>query len=373
MDELLIPKELLPADGRFGCGPAKVRPEALRALSERSDIMGTSHRQAPVRNVVQHVQEMLADLYRLPDGYQVLLGNGGATLFWDQAVFSLVRERSAHGVYGEFSKKFYDESKGAPFLGEPVLERAEPGSVVLPTAHEGVDVYGWAQNETSTGAAAPVRRVAGADDGALVVIDATSAAGGMDADISQTDAYYFSPQKNFSSDGGLWLAFASPAALARAEEIAASGRWIPQSLSLLTAASNSAKHQTLNTPAIATLLLLENQLEWLLDNGGMQFATKRTAESSGMLYAWAERHELAAPFVTDPAFRSPVVVTIDLDERVATKELQAVLRANGIVDIAPYRSLGRNQIRVGAFVSVDPDDVAQLIGCLEWAMERIAR
>lgn len=369
----MIPQELLPADGRFGCGPAKVRPEALRALSQRSDIMGTSHRQAPVRNLVQHVQEMLAELYRLPDGYQVVLGNGGATLFWDQAVFSLVRERSAHGVNGEFSSKFYDEAKGAPFLGEPFLERAEPGSVALPAAHEGADVYGWAQNETSTGAAAPVCRVAGAADDALMLIDATSAAGGMDADIAQTDVYYFSPQKNFSSDGGLWIAFCSPAALARTAEIAASGRWIPQALSLQMAASNSAKHQTLNTPAIATLLLLESQLEWLLGNGGMRFATQRTTASSAMLYAWAEQNELTTPYVTDPAFRSPVVATIDLDERVATDELQRVLRANGIVDIAPYRSLGRNQIRVGTFVSVEPDDVAQLIRCLDWVMERIAR
>lgn len=373
MTELVIPANLLPVDGRFGSGPAKIRADALTRLGSRGEIMGTSHRQAPVRKLVQHVQEMLAELYRLPEGYQVVLGNGGATLFWDMATSCLIRQRSAYGVCGEFSKKFADSAKAAPFLDEPYIDKVEYGTSVVPAARADVDLYGWAQNETSTGAVAPVLRPEGAGPDSLVVIDATSAAGGMDADLTQADVYYFSPQKNFSSDGGLWIAVCSPTALERSEQLTGSGRWIPQSLNLTLAAENSAKHQTLNTPAIATLLLLEDQLSWLLGNGGIGFAVQRTTASTSQLYRWAESNEFATPFVKDVAQRSPVVATIDFDERIDHQVLLDGLRANGIVDLFPYRSLGRNQIRVGCYASVDPDDVTALIACLDFVLPRIAR
>lgn len=362
-----IPDDILPLDGRFGSGPAKVRPEALDYLSLRGDIMGTSHRQAPVRELVQAVQESLAELYRIPEGYEVVLGNGGSTLFWDLAVSSLIEERSAHGVFGEFSRKFAKAAARAPHLGEPILFEAEPGSVAIPEPAD-ADAYAWAQNETSTGAAAPVRRVG---DG-LVLIDATSAAGGVDADISQSDVYYFAPQKNFSSDGGLWLAFASPAAIERAERIKASGRWIPETLDFSLAVKNSRQRQTLNTPAIATLLLLEDQLNWMLDFGGIEAIAARCAQSSGLLYRWAEEREFASPFVADPAHRSPVVATIDLNDSVDAKAVIAELRANGIVDVDPYRALQRNQLRVGCYASVDPEDVGLLTECLDYIIERLS-
>ncbi len=362
-----IPDDLLPADGRFGSGPAKVRPEALDYLAMRGDILGTSHRQAPVRDLVRSVQESLAELYRLPEGYEVVLGNGGSTLFWDMAVSSLIEHRSAHGVFGEFSRKFAMASARAPHLGDPVVSESAPGGVAVPEAVDGVDTYAWAQNETSTGAAAPVRRVG---DG-LVLVDATSSAGGMDADIAQTDVYYFAPQKNFSSDGGLWLAFASPAAIERAERIKASGRWIPDILDFSTAVANSRQHQTLNTPALATLLLLEDQLAWMHELGGMQAVAERCATSTGILYDWAEDRDIAAPFVQDPAHRSPVVATIDLDGAVDAKQVIATLRANGIVDVDPYRALQRNQLRVGCYASVDPDDVEALTACLDYVIERM--
>ncbi|WP_353082839.1 phosphoserine transaminase [Tessaracoccus lapidicaptus] len=362
-----IPDDLLPADGRFGSGPAKVRPEALDYLAMRGDILGTSHRQAPVRDLVRSVQESLAELYRLPDGYEVVLGNGGSTLFWDMAVSSLIEHRSAHGVFGEFSRKFATASARAPHLGDPVVSESAPGGIAVPEPVDGVDTYAWAQNETSTGAAAPVRRVG---DG-LVLIDATSSAGGMDADIAETDVYYFAPQKNFSSDGGLWLALASPAAIERAERIKASGRWIPGILDFSAAVTNSRQHQTLNTPALATLLLLEDQLAWLHELGGMQAVAERCATSTGILYDWAEDRDVAAPFVQDPAHRSPVVATLDLDESVDAKQVIATLRANGIVDVDPYRALQRNQLRVGCFASVDPDDVQALTACLDYVIERM--
>ena len=367
MSSIEIPASLLPADGRFGSGPAKVRPEALDYLAMRSDIMGTSHRQAPVRDLVRVVQESLAELYRIPDGYEVVLGNGGSTLFWDLAVSSLIERRSAHGVFGEFSRKFAKAAERAPHLEAPLVSEAAPGSVALPVAGD-ADVYAWAQNETSTGAAAPVSRIG---EG-LVLIDATSAAGGMDAPIAETDVYYFAPQKNFSSDGGLWLAFASPAAIERAERIKASGRWIPESLDFTVAVKNSRQHQTLNTPALATLLLLEDQLGWMLELGGMEAVAARCAESTSTLYAWAESRDFASPFVADPAFRSPVVATIDLADEIDAKAVIAALRMNGIVDVDPYRALNRNQLRVGCYASVDPADVEALVGCLDYVIGALA-
>lgn len=366
---ITIPEELLPADGRFGSGPAKIRTEALACLAERSDVMGTSHRQAPVRKLVASVQSGLAELYSLPDGHEVILGNGGASLFWDMAVASLIRERSAHGVFGEFSRKFATASTAAPFLADPAIFESDPGTVILPQETDGIDVYAWAQNETSTGAAAPVVRVGG--DDALVLVDATSAAGGIDADISQTDVYYFAPQKNFSSDGGLFLAFSSPAAMERAEQIKAQGRWIPQILDLGVAAKNSRAHQTVNTPAIATLLLLQDQIEWMLGLGGMSAVADRCRTSTDTLYDWAHASTYATPYVQDPAHRSPVVATIDIDDGIDAKQISQVLRANGIVDVDPYRALNRNQLRIGCYAAVDPADVEALTACIDHVVERL--
>lgn len=360
-----IPHDILPADGRFGSGPAKVRSEALDYLALRADLLGTSHRQAPVRQLVATVQESLAALYDLPDGYEVVLGNGGSTLFWDIAVSSLIERRSAHAVFGEFTRKFATAATRAPHLEPPHITEVSPGLACLPEAGD-ADAYAWAHNETSTGACADVRRVG---DG-LVLIDATSAAGGMHADIAATDVYYFAPQKNFSSDGGLWLAFASPAAIERAERIKAAGRWIPESLDFTLAVRNSRQHQTLNTPALATLLLLEDQVAWMLDNGGLAFTEQRCRASSDAMYSWAEAHPLASPFVA-PEHRSPVVATIDFVPEVDASELCRTLRANGIVDVEPYRGLARNQIRVGTYASVDPDDAAALCACLDYVLDRI--
>lgn len=362
---ITIPAHMLPADGRFGSGPAKVRTEALQSLAT-SDVMGTSHRQAPVRNLVAAVQEGLADLYQLPDGYEVVLGNGGSSLMWDMATFSLVERRSAHGVYGEFTRKFATASAAAPFLTDPEVTETDAGSLALPSPTD-ADAVCWAQNETSTGVAAPVERIG---DG-LVLVDATSAAGGMEADISCTDVYYFAPQKNFSSDGGLWLAFCSPAALERAERLAGE-RWIPSTLNLHTAVTNSRQHQTLNTPAIATLLLLHEQVRWMQELGGMPQVAARCRASSDHLYAWATQRPWASPFVADPAHRSPVVATIDLADEIDGAALRQVLRQHGIVDVDPYRALGRNQLRVGCYASVDPDDVRALTDCIDVAVEAMS-
>ncbi|MDO5678147.1 MAG: phosphoserine transaminase [Propionibacteriaceae bacterium] len=363
-----IPDEMLPGDGRFGSGPAKVRQEALDYLALRQDIIGTSHRQAPVKDLVATVQEYLAELYRIPEGYEVVLGNGGSTLFWDMAVFSLIEQRSAHGVFGEFSRKFAKAANRAPHLDEPAIFEAEAGSIALP-GNSDADVNAWAQNETSTGAVAPVER-RGSED-SLVLIDATSAAGGIDADISQTDVYYFAPQKNFSSDGGLWLAFASPAAVERAARIKAAGRYIPEILDFTVAAENSRKHQTLNTPALATLLLLEDQLHWMLELGGMDAVAARCRQSTQTLYDWAEARDFATPFVPNPEHRSPVVATIDIDEAIPVADLISTLRRNGIRDIDPYRALNRNQIRVGCYASVEPEDVEALTQCLDYVIGRM--
>src|SRR5690606_11825974 len=358
-----IPRELLPVDGRFGCGPSKVRPAQIEALaSVGSSLLGTSHRQAPVKNLVASVREQLATLFRLPDGYEIILGNGGSTAFWDAAAFGLIERRSQNLVFGEFGGKFA-KAAAAPWLDAPDVRKAEPGSLTEAEIIEGVDVYAWPHNETSTGVAAPVRRVAA--DGALTVIDATSAAGGIDFDVTQADVYYFAPQKNLGSDGGLWFAAVSPAAIERIERIAASGRYIPDFLSLKNAVDNSRLDQTLNTPALTTLHLLDSQLEWMLAGGGLDWAAARTAESSGLLYDWAEASTAATPFVTEAAHRSPVVVTIDFDDSIDAAGVAKTLRANGIVDTEPYRKLGRNQLRIATFVSIEPDDVRQLIRSID--------
>ena len=373
MSALVIPTDLLPGDGRFGSGPAKVRPESLDALvATGATLLGTSHRQAPVRRLVAEVKVALARLFALPDGYEVVLGNGGSTLFWDVAVCSLIRHRSAHASFGEFSAKFAAAVAAAPHLAAPSVVTAEPGSVAVPSAVSDADVYAWAHNETSTGAIAPVRRVPGTDDDddALMVVDGTSAAGGTQVEVAETDVYYFAPQKSLGSEGGLWFALLSPRALDRVAEIAATDRWIPSSLSLDLAVQNSRADQTLNTPAIATLFLMREQLGWLDDLGGLAFAAARTADSSSRLYGWAEAAPYATPFVTDPALRSPVVGTIDFDGVDATA-VARVLRANGIVDTEPYRKLGRNQLRVGMYPSVEPDDVSALCACIDWVIDRL--
>ncbi|RQP09064.1 MAG: phosphoserine transaminase [Microbacteriaceae bacterium] len=363
MPDIQIPQNLLPADGRFGCGPSKVRPEQVAHLKANEHLLGTSHRQKPVKQLVGRVRQGLADLFRLPEGYEIVLGNGGSTAFWDAAAFSLIERRSENLTFGEFGAKFAAAAK-APFLEAPHVISAPAGSRAEVEVVEGVDVYAWPHNETSTGVMAPVTRVHG-DEGALTVIDATSAAGGIDVDLAETDVYYFAPQKNFAADGGLWFAAMSPAAIARIEAIAASDRWIPEFLSLKNAVDNSRLDQTLNTPAIATLLLMEAQLDWLNSQGGLAFADARTRESSGHLYAWAEERDFATPFVADPAHRSQVVVTIDFDDAVDASVVASVLRANGIVDTEPYRKLGRNQLRVATFAAVEPDDIRTLTAAID--------
>ena len=364
-----IPRDLLPVDGRFGCGPSKVRPAQLDALlASGATILGTSHRQAPVKNLVGSVREQLASLFRIPEGYEILVGNGGSTAFWDAAAFGLIERRSQNLVFGEFGGKFAG-SAAAPWLEAPDVRKAEPGSRTSAEVVDGVDVYAWPHNETSTGVAAPIERIVA--DGALTVIDATSAAGGIDFDASQADVYYFAPQKNLGSDGGLWFAVASPAAIERIERIAASDRYIPEFLSLKNAVDNSRLNQTLNTPALTTLHLLDSQLRWILDNGGLSWAGTRTAESSSVLYDWAEASAVATPFVADAAHRSPVVVTIDFDESIDAAAIAKTLRANGIVDTEPYRKLGRNQLRVATFVSIEPDDVRQLTRALDYVLENL--
>jgi phosphoserine aminotransferase len=375
----VIPAELRPEDGRFGCGPSKVRPQALARLAgDGGAAMGTSHRQQPVRSVVGRVRSGLRALFSLPDGYEVALGNGGTTAFWDAAAFGLVSERAAHLAYGEFTQKFAAVTLGAPFLGESLIVSADPGGAPDPraaareAAGAGADVVAWAHNETSTGVMLPVTRP-GEVPGALVLVDATSGAGGLPVDVGEADAYYFAPQKGFGSEGGLWLALLSPAAQERIERLAGSGRWIPEFLSLAVALENSRKEQTYNTPAVATLLLLADQVEWMLENGGLQWCVERTRTSSGHLYAWALASAYATPFVADEALRSLVVGTIDFAEEVDAAAVAATLRANGIVDVEPYRKLGRNQLRIGMFPAVEPEDVQALTACIDWVVERIER
>jgi phosphoserine aminotransferase len=370
--DLVIPAELRPRDGRFGSGPSKVRPEQLAALaSTGSSYLGTSHRQAGVKSVVRRVREGLASLFGLPDGYEVVLGNGGATAFWDIATFCLIEQRSQHLSFGEFSAKFAAAAKAAPHLGDPSVIKAEPGDAADARAEEGIDAYCWPHNETSTGVMARVARPAGTE-GALVLVDATSGAGGLPVDIRQTDAYYFAPQKAFASDGGLYLAVLSPAAIERVERIKADGRWVPAFLDLATSIEQSRLDQTYNTPALATLFMLAEQVDWMNAQGGLEWAVGRTAESSGRLYAWADKSPYATPFVADVDKRSYVVGTIDFDESVDAAQIAKVLRANGIVDTEPYRKLGRNQLRIAMFPAVDPDDVEALTGCIDWVVEHIS-
>ena len=371
------PSELKPADGRFGCGPSKVRPQALARLAGAgAAVMGTSHRQKPVKALVGEIRSGLGELFSLPDGYEVALGNGGATAFWDAAACGLIERRSLHLSFGEFSKKFATVSAGAPFLDQPIVLAADPGDApdpagVGPQASDGgADVIAWAHNETSTGVMVPVARPAGSD-GSLVVIDATSGAGGLPVDVSAADAYYFAPQKGFASDGGLWLALLSPAAQERIAMLATADRWIPESLSLSTALENSLKDQTYNTPAVATLFLLAEQLRWMLDGGGLDWCVARTRASSAHLYGWAERSEHATPFVADPTKRSLVVGTIDFEDSIDAAALAATLRANGILDVEPYRKLGRNQLRIGMFPAVETADVEALSACIDWVIERV--
>ncbi len=377
MTETLLPAEMLPVDGRFGSGPSRVRPEQVDALVQAGrDVLGTSHRQAPVKSLVRRVRAGLAELFALPAGYEVVLGNGGSTTFWDVATFQLVRERSQHLVLGEFSAKFAQAAQAAPFLADPVVVRGEPGTLpALGAPAPGVDAVAWPHNETSTGVMAPVRRPAGPgpdQGGPLVLVDATSGAGGLPVDVAQTDAYYFAPQKCFASDGGLWVALLSPAALSRVEELATT-RWTPASLDLRLAVENSRKDQTYNTPAVATLVLLAEQIEWLLERGGLSWAAARTAESADVVYGWAQRREWASPFVAEEQARSTVVATIDLDPSIDSEAVQKVLRHNGIVDVFPYRSLGRNQLRIGVFPAVEPDDVRALTRCVDAVVEELRK
>jgi len=370
--QITIPPDRLPADGRFGSGPSKVRTEALAALAATgTSYMGTSHRRPTVRSVVGRVRAGLATLFNLPEGYEVVLGNGGSTAFWDAAAFGLIERRSQHLSFGEFSAKFAAAVAGAPHLEPPDVIESEPGTAPDVKAHPDIDVYALTHNETSTGVAAPVRRPADADDGALVVVDATSAAGGMRVDPAEFDAYYFAPQKCFASDGGLWLALCSPAALERIGRLAAAGRWSPPSLSLAVAVDNSRADQTYNTPALATLFLLADQIEWINGRGGLEWAAGRCDASSAILYRWADDHSLATPFVTDAALRSTVTVTIDFDPAVSADTIAKVLRQNGIVDTESYRKLGRNQLRIACFPAVDPDDVAQLTRAIDYVVDAL--
>ncbi|CAA9511660.1 MAG: Phosphoserine aminotransferase [uncultured Solirubrobacteraceae bacterium] len=369
--QLQIPESLKPSDGRFGCGPSKVRPAQLAALAgEHAALLGTSHRQKPVRALVGRVRGGVAQLLGAPAGYEVALGNGGTTAFWDAAALSLVRERPLHLTFGEFSRKFSDVTRKAPFLDDPIIVDAAPGDAPQPVGDRAADAICWAHNETSTGVMLPVVRPADAGD-ALVLIDATSGAGGLPLDAAQADAYYFAPQKSFASDGGLWLALLSPAAIERVDEIAAGGRWIPEFLSLSTALANARQDQTLNTPALATLVLLAEQLDWMLDNGGLEWCVQRTTQSSDTLYGWAQASSYASPFVADSAKRSLVVGTIDFADGVDAASVAATLRANAIVDVEPYRKLGRNQLRVGMFPAIEPADVQALTACIDWVVERM--
>ncbi len=371
--EIRIPADLLPADGRFGSGPSKVRKAQIDALSGVwQSYLGTSHRQKTVKSQVGRLRSGLAQLFSLPEGYEVVLGNGGSTAFWDVAAFGLIRDRAQFLTFGEFGAKFASGVKAAPFLGEPTILMADPGSAPVFAAEAGIDAYCTPHNETSTGVAIPPRRVAGADADALMIIDATSASGGLMVDIAQTDTYYFAPQKSFGSDGGLWVALMSPAAIARAAQIKESGRWIPDSLDLQTAIDNSRLDQTYNTPALATIFLMAEQVDWFNTNGGLAWCAARTAESSGVIYDWADASPVATPFVTDPAHRSAVVATIDLDDSIDATAVTATLRKNGIVDTEPYRKLGRNQLRIAVFPAVEPDDVRKLIASIDYVITQLA-
>jgi phosphoserine aminotransferase len=367
-NDIKIPDNIKPKDGRFGCGPSKIRPEALSALSQSgASILGTSHRQKPVKNVVHRVREGLSSLFALPEGYEVVLGNGGSTAFWDIATFGLIEKRSQHLVFGEFSSKFASAAAEAPFLGDPTVIKSEPGTHPVAVAEAGIDTYALTHNETSTGVSMPIIRPAGTE-GALVLVDATSAAGGLSVDMNQCDTYYFAPQKSFASDGGLWIAIMSPAAIARAEKIKADKRWVPAFFDLEIAIENSRLDQTYNTPALATIILLAEQIEWMNSNGGLSFAAGRSAQSASKLYTWAEKTSYTTPFVTDPAMRSNVVGTINFDDSIDATKVAAALRANGIVDTEPYRKLGKNQLRIGMFPAVEPSDIDALTASIDFVV-----
>ena len=372
-EDIRIPSELLPTDGRFGAGPSKVRHEQVEALGKVwKSYLGTSHRQKTVKSEVGRLRTGLRSLFSLPDDYEVVLGNGGSTAFWDIATFGLIDDRAQFLSFGEFGAKFASGAKKAPHLGDPTIITAEPGTAPIFTAEAGIDAYCSPHNETSTGVVVQPKRVAGADANALMLVDATSAAGGLAVDPAQFDTYYFAPQKSFGSDGGLWIALMSPAALERSAQIKASGRWIPDFLDLETAVDNSRKDQTYNTPALATIYLMAEQVDWFNANGGLNWCTSRTAESSGILYDWAENSDVATPFVADPAHRSSVVVTIDIDDAIDATKITSALRANGIVDTEPYRKLGRNQLRIAVFPAVEPDDVRALTGCLDYVISQLS-
>ena len=370
MSDINIPAAIKPRDGRFGCGPSKIRHDALQSLMNSQTILGTSHRQKPVKNVVNRVRTGLNSLFNLPDGYEVVLGNGGTTAFWDIATSGLIEKKSQHLNFGEFSSKFAQAAKENPFIEDPSVIKSEPGSHPLPIAENGVDVYALTHNETSTGVSMPIKRPSGTD-GALVLVDATSAAGGLQVAAREFDAYYFAPQKSFASDGGLWISLMSPAALERAAKIKASGRWIPAFFDLTIAIENSKLDQTYNTPALATLILLAEQIEWFNTNGGLSFAAGRSAKSAEIMYGWAERTSYTAPFVSDPDMRSNVVATINFDESIDAAKVAATLRANGIVDTEPYRKLGKNQLRIGMFPAIDSEDVEALTQCIEYVVENL--
>lgn len=372
-EDIRIPSELLPTDGRFGAGPSKVRHEQVEALGKVwKSYLGTSHRQKTVKSEVGRLRTGLRSLFSLPDDYEVVLGNGGSTAFWDIATFGLIEDRAQFLSFGEFGAKFASGAKKAPHLGDPTIITAEPGTAPAFTAETGIDAYCSPHNETSTGVVVQPNRVAGADTNALMLVDATSAAGGLAVDPGEFDTYYFAPQKSFGSDGGLWIALMSPAALERSAQIKASGRWIPDFLDLETAVDNSRKDQTYNTPALATIFLMAEQVDWFNGNGGLGWCTSRTAESSGILYDWAESSDIATPFVADPAHRSAVVVTIDIDDAIDATKITGALRANGIVDTEPYRKLGRNQLRIAVFPAVEPDDVRALTGCLDYVISQLS-
>lgn len=373
MSEIKIPDSLKPSDGRFGCGPSKIRSAALENLAASgASILGTSHRQKAVKNVVARVRTGLSSLFELPEGYEVVLGNGGSTAFWDIATFNLIEKRSQHLSFGEFSSKFASAAKDAPFLDEPSVIKAEPGSHPIPIVESGIDSYALTHNETSTGVAMPILRPVGSE-GALVLVDATSAAGGLAVSAKEFDAYYFAPQKSFASDGGLWISLMSPAAIARVEKIKASGRWVPAFFDLSIAIENSRLDQTYNTPAVATLMLLADQIEWMNSNGGMSFAAGRSRKSAEIMYSWAERTPYTTPFVVDPAMRSNVVATINFEDGIDALEIAKALRANGIVDIEPYRKLGKNQLRVGMFPAIDPEDIKALTACIEYVVAELKK
>jgi phosphoserine aminotransferase len=373
LTDITIPSDLLPVDGRFGAGPSKIRPAQLDALvATGRSYLGTSHRQAPVKNVVGRLRAGLRELFALPDGYEVVLGNGGATEFWDIATFGLIERRSQHLSFGEFSSKFAAAAKAAPFLDDPSVIKTEPGTHPQAVAEQGVDLYALTHNETSTGVMMPIRRVAGADAGALVAVDATSGAGGLPVSADEFDVYYFSPQKCFASDGGLWLALMSPAALERVARIAATERWVPASYDLTIAIDNSTKDQTYNTPALATVHLMTTQVEWMNEQGGLDWCVSRTADSSSRLYTWADKTAYTTPFVTEPDKRSQVIGTIDFDESIDAAQVAKVLRANGIVDTEPYRKLGRNQLRVAMFPAIEPSDVEALTASIDHVVDALS-